>query len=163
MTTVSAKEVIIQKLYEYPKMKQRIKLLRFELENHKPVTAEDMLETMCFAKGDGTSHSSGAMSNRTLYIAMNYQCAAENANKDSSREILNRLIPLEQEASRIEYYISFLQDSERSALQLLFFERKSLSEAAEIMTTSIWSVRKLRDDGIGKLAEMYNYVTDSKE
>ena len=104
----------IQKLYEYPKIKQKIKLLRFELENHKPVSAEDMLETMCFAKGDGTGHNSGAVSNRTLYIAMNYQCAADAANSESSKEILNRLIPLEKEASRIEYYLSFLQENEKT-------------------------------------------------
>lgn len=162
MNSEAVKEMVIQKLIEYPKIKQKIKLLRFELENHRPISAEEMLESMCFAKGDGTGRSSGAVSNRTLYIAMNYQCAAENANKESSKEILNRLIPLEQEASRIDYYLSFLLDNERTALQLLFFERRSLSEAAEIMTVSIWCVRKLRDEGVRKLAEMYDFVRDYK-
>jgi len=153
-----AKERIVQKLYEYPKIKQRIKLLRFELENPNPVSAEDMLETMCFAKGDGTGHNSGAVSNRTLYIAMNYQCAADTANSERSREIISRLIPLEQEASRIEYYLSFLSENEKTVLGLLFFKQSSLSEAAEAMASSVWSIRKLRDEGIDKLVEMYDFI-----
>lgn len=160
MDLVTAKERVIQKLYEYPKIKQKIKLLRFELENHKPVSAEDMLETMCFAKGDGTGHNSGAVSNRTLYIAMNYQCAADAANSESSKEILNRLIPLEKEASRIEYYLSFLQENEKTVIRLLYFERHSLSETGEIMSSSIWCTRKVRDEGIGRLVEMYDFIND---
>lgn len=162
MTTVPAKEEIIQKLYEYPKIKQRIKLLRFELEHHKSVSADDMLETMCFAKGDGSGYNSGTVSNRTLYIAMNYQSAAENANSENSKEILNRLIPLEQEASRIEYYLSFLQEKEKTILRLLYFERNSLAEAAEKSSYSVWCVRKLRDEGIDKLVEMYDFINDPR-
>ena len=160
MGTEDAKERVVQKLYEYPKIKQRIKILRFELMNHKTVSADDMLETMCFAKGDGTGHNPGYVSNKTLYIAMNYQSAAENANDESSKEILNRLIPLEREASRIEYYFSFLQEKEKTVLRLLYFERSSLSEVAEKSSISIWGVRKLRDEGIEKLVEMYDFINE---
>ena len=93
---------------------------------------------------------------------MNYQCAADTANSERSREIISRLIPLEQEASRIEYYLSFLSENEKTVLGLLFFKQSSLSEAAEAMASSVWSIRKLRDEGIDKLVEMYDFVNDPR-
>ena len=117
-----------------------------------------MIEAMSFAKGNGEAHSSGTVSNKTLYIAMNYQQEAERLRSEAVEEIISRLITLEQTVNKLEYYISLLQDEEQKLIRLYYFEHSPLLDLVDIFNVSIWSVRKLRDSAIEHLTLMYNYV-----
>ena len=83
-------------LQNYRATKRKIEQLRYELEHPARVSPDEMIEAMNFAKGDGEGRSSGSVSNKTLYIAMNFQSAADGANAALTHDLVSRLVPLEQ-------------------------------------------------------------------
>lgn len=152
------REKVMELLRDYPRMKKKISLLRYELEHPVKLSPEDMIEVMSFAKGNSDVHSSGTVSNKTLYIAMNYQQETDKIRSQAAEEIISRLVSLEQTVNRLEYYISLLQEDEREVVQRLYFERRTLLDLADTFNVSIWSVRKLRDNADEHLAQMYDFV-----
>ena len=87
-------------LQNYRTTKRKIEQLRYELEHPTRVTPDEMIEAMNFAKGDGEGRPSGSVSNKTLYIAMNFQSAADEANASLTHDLVSRLVPLEQEIGK---------------------------------------------------------------
>ena len=153
--TDTGREKIIELLKDYPRMKKKISLLRYELEHPVKLSPEEMIEAMSFAKGSGEAHSSGTVSNKTLYIAMNYQQEAEKLRSEAAAEIISRLVELEQTVNKLEYYIGLLPEE---LVRLYYFEHKPLLDLVDYFKVSIWSVRKLRDNAVEHLAMMYDYV-----
>ena len=69
----NAKDRVISLLQNYRVTKRKIEQLRYELEHPAKVSPDEVIEAMNFAKGDGEGRPSGSVSNKTLYIAMNFQ------------------------------------------------------------------------------------------
>ena len=67
------REQVMRILEEYPDIQRKIALLRYELEHPSLASADEMIESMAFAKHEGISQMKGHISNKTLYIALNYQ------------------------------------------------------------------------------------------
>ncbi len=88
---------VLTLLQSYRATKRKIEQLRYELEHPARVTPDEMIEAMNFAKGDGESRPSGSVSNKTLYIAMNFQSASDEVNAALTHDLVSRLVPLEQE------------------------------------------------------------------
>lgn len=154
----STKDIIVATLSEYPEMNRRIKLLRYELEHPAVITPEDLLETMNFAKGEGIGSSTHGVSNKTLYIAMNYRSQADTMNAETVNSILARLLPLEESVRKIDYYLSLLTQEEQEVIKRSFFERETLNDISEKMGISFWAARKFRTSAIEKLSEMVDFV-----
>ena len=152
------KEKVISALVDYPNIMRKISVLRYELEHPVSVTPEDMLDVMNYAHGEGTGSSGGNISNKTLYIAMNYKYAADQAKVETVDQILNRLLPLEQKIKRIDYYLGLLSKDEEAAVRRFYIEKQRATDIAEALNTTVWSVRRLRDRAIEKLAEMISFA-----
>ena len=103
----SSMNYVMTLLQNYRATKRKIEQLRYELEHPARVTPDEMIEAMNFAKGDGEGRPSGSISNKTLYIAMNFQSAADEANAALAHDLVSRLVPLEQEINRLEHYVHF--------------------------------------------------------
>ena len=56
----------------------------------------------------GSSHTEGHISDKTLYIALNYQSKVDKLNADTKEEIVVHLVELEQE-QKTEEHTSELQ------------------------------------------------------
>ena len=93
-------------LQNYRATKRKIEQLRYELEHPAKMSPDEMIEAMNFAKGDGEGRPSGNVSNKTLYIAMNFQSAADEVNAALTHDLVSRLVPLEQEINRLEHYVA---------------------------------------------------------
>lgn len=126
----STKDIIVATLSEYPEMNRRIKLLRYELEHPAVITPED---PMNFAKGEGIGSSTPGVSNKTLYIAMNYRSQADVMNAETVNSILARLLPLEESVRKVDYYLSLLPQEEQEVIKRSFFERETLNDISEKM------------------------------
>ena len=149
---------IISDLIDYFNIKKKIAILRHEPEHPVSVSPEEMLESMNFAHGDGGGFSGGSISNKTLYIAMNYQNAANQANAEITDQILARLLPLEQKLKRMDYYLGLLAEDEERVIRQFYIERQRANEIASAMHTSVWSARRIRDKAVDKLAEMISFA-----
>ncbi len=157
MSTEDRKK-IISDLNDYLNIKKKISILRYELEHPASISPEEMLESMNFAHGDGSGFSGGNVSNKTLYIAMNYQYAADQANTEITDQILSRLLPLEQKIRRIDYYLSLLTQDEEAIVRRTYIEKQHLSDVAADLAISVWTVRRIRDKAVERLAEMISFA-----
>ena len=147
-------------LQNYRATKRKIEQLRYELEHPTRVTPDEMIEAMNFAKGDGEGRPSGSVSNKTLYIAMNFQSAADEANASLTHDLVSRLVPLEQEINRLEHYVALLEPRQAEVIRLAYFEGhtwQQISAKTQITTRTLY---KIRNQAVEELAEMYALTAD---
>ena len=145
-------------LHNYRATKRKIEQLRYELEHPARVTPDEMIEAMNFAKGDGEGRPSGSVSNKTLYIAMNFQSAVDEANAALTHDLVSRLVPLEQEINRLEHYVALLEPRQAEVIRRTFFDSQSLPEICKEMGYSTKTVRAIRNHAIEELAAMYEFA-----
>ncbi len=113
---VETKAYVIGLLESYNKRMNQIALLHYELEHPTNVSPNEMIGAMSLGHGDGTARSKGHISNKTLYIALNYQEQADLVNSEAREEIVERLIELEREQEKLAYYITLLNDKQKETV-----------------------------------------------
>lgn len=153
--SVEMKSYVVDLLKSYPKRTREIALLHYELKNPVQVSCEEMIHSMALSHGNNPMHNTGHISDRTSYIAMNYQEKADLMNVETIDEIVKHLIQLEQEQNRLVYYISLLEDRQAKAIQLYYFEHLSDEEAAAKLNVSVRTMRASKTQAIDTLTDMY--------
>ena len=146
---------VLDLLKAYPDNMRKIAQLNYELAHPSQISATEMLEAMAFKKGNSERHSVGEVSDKTLYIAMNYRNEAFRENREVFKDYHSLLVPLERETERLRYYISLLDQRQAEVIQLYYFEQESWDAISQKMGLTPKPLRRLRDAGIDRLAEMY--------
>lgn len=132
-------------------------MLRYELEHPAQISQEEMIEAMSFARGDGIGRADGHISNKTLYIALNYKDQADRINVETVDEVGQRLVLLEQEQERLVYYVSLLDKRQADVLRLAFFEWLSWEEIAKMLGVALRTAHKIKSQALDKLVEIYAF------
>ena len=158
-TTTEMKEYVMRLLKNYRDTDRQIQLLRYEME-HCSVSAEDVISEMAFARGDGSGRSPSQISNKTLYIALNYQEKVENYRAETTEEIAARLWELEHEQARLHHFVSLLDEKQASVIRLCYFEGKSREDIAAALSIGVRSVQRFRNLAITALCEMYEFISE---
>lgn len=140
--------------------RRNIALLHYELEHPVRTSETEMISAMALSHGESCGHAGGYVSDKTLYIALNYRNKADRMNAETREEIVLQLVELEQDQERLEYYISLLDERQASVLQLLYVKRLPQGEVEKMLGLSAKTVRKLKNEAIDALAEMYEFVAD---
>lgn len=149
------KAYVVDLLESYPKRMQAIALLHYELEHPARISTDEMIGAMSFSHSDGTVRSSGHVSNKTLYIALNYQDKTEKINADTTEEIVKRLVSMEHEQERLVYSISLLDPQQRTAINRFYFEGASWEKIAQELQIAVRTVYKVKKRALDRLAELY--------
>lgn len=157
------REQVLRILEEYPDIQRKIALLRYELTHPSSASADEMIESMAFSKHEGISQMKGHISNKTLYIALNYQEQMEQANMEVIDDVSEKLIELERRVDRLHYCVSLLEDRQAQVIRLYHFERKTWEEIADKMALSVRTVQKTKSVAVDKLVEMYCYVQNIRK
>lgn len=155
------KQLVISFLEAYQKHLRQIALLRYELAHPAHVTPGEMLDAMSFAHGDGSGYSKGHISNKTLYIALNYREQADKINAKEQDRIVSKLIPLEQQIDRLEHYVTLLEARQAVVIRRHYFEGCSWEQVGEELQLSPKTLRKVKSEAIAALAEMYEFAGTS--
>lgn len=155
---VETRTYVITLLESYHKRMNQIALLHYELEHPANVSSNEIIGAMSLGHGDGFSRSKGRVSNKTLYIALNYHEKAESLNLNTIDEISSQLVELEQIQARLDHCISLLDKRQEKLVQALYIDRLSMREVEKALGLSAKTVRRLRDDTIDALARMYDFV-----
>lgn len=150
--------VVISLLEQYHDTKRKIAVLRYELEHPATVSPDEMIRAMSFAHGDGEGHAAGHISNKTLYIAMNYQTEAARLSGENMDEIMRQLIPLEREVHRLEHHLSLLPSRAQTVLRMYYMEKMPWEAIAEALSSTPRTAQKLRVAAVAQLAELYSCV-----
>lgn len=153
---------IIALLESSQERKRKIVLLHYELDHVAQTSGREMIETMSFGHGEGGGHTDGHISDKTFYIALNYQSRADKMNADLKKEIVEQLVELEREQERLEYYVSLLEERQATVIQLIYFKRLPLEEIASQVGVVLRTVRKIKDHAIDELTKMYDFTGQLK-
>lgn len=154
------KERVMELLRTYPKRKREIDALRYELANPAQVSRAEQLEAMAFAHGDTEGRPSiGHISDKTLYIALNYQDKVDKLNSSVVDEVAGQLIETEQEQSRLEYYVSLLEPRQTEVIRRIYFKPESQGAVAKALNISVRTVQVVKAQAIDALVELYS-LTD---
>lgn len=139
---------------------RKIALLHYELEHPAHASETEMISAMALGHGVGSGggHVEGHISDKTLYIALNYQSKVDKLNTDTKEEIVVQLVELEQEQKRLDYYISLLNERQAKVIKLTFFEGYAQNDIARKLTIVPRTVRRIKDEGVDKLVEMYSFA-----
>lgn len=115
---------------------------------------------MSLGHGDSLigNSSKNHISNKTMYIALNYQEKMEQMNAEAANNIAQRLLELEAEQDRIRYYVSLLAKRETEIIRLFYFEGFSWEETAEKVGVALRSVYKIKNKAIDHLVDLYTYA-----
>ena len=113
--------------------KRKIALLHYELEHSAHASEDEMISAMALGHGDssGGGFPDGRISDKTFYIALNYQNRTNKLNSDTKKEIVLQLVELEQVQERLEYYTSLLEKRQTLVIRLAYFEGLSWDEVAK--------------------------------
>lgn len=153
------KKQVIRRLETYPDRARQIALLHYELRHTARVSPEEVIGGMSLSRSDIIGGSGkGRVSNKTMYIALNYQEKTEQMNAEAANDIAQRLLKLEAEQDRIRYYVSLLEKREAEVIRLTFFEGLSQNRVAESLGVVSRTMRRIKKEAIEKLAEMYAFT-----
>lgn len=146
----------------YPDMKRKIAVLRYELEHPATVSPDEMIEALSFAHGDGEGRPAGHVSNKTLYIAMNYQTEAARLSGEAMDEIMRTLLPLERELHRLEHHLALLPVREQTTIRLHYFEGASWEHIKKTLQVARSTANSVLSAAIDHLAELYEVIPENK-
>lgn len=154
------KNHVMQLLDSYNERARQIALLRYELAHPAQITSDELIGAMTYAHPEGQGCPTGHISNKTLYIALNYQDQAEQLNAEAFGEISAQLTKLEREQARLEYYISLLEPRQEQVLRRTCFEKIPQDKVAEELGVSVRRVQDIKAQAIDGLAEMYRFTAE---
>lgn len=145
-------------LKNYREREWKIAVLQHKMKNPVKVTETEVAEAMNYAHGDGQGYTPGRVSNKTLYIALNYKEQAERLNTEAAESIAAELFALEHEHERLKLYISLIDKREAEVLMLLYAEKESAVNVAERLGLSKRTITRIHNAAVAHLAEMYEYA-----
>ena len=156
--TVDTKTYVVGLLESYQKRSKQIDLLHYKLSHPARVSENEMIGALALAHGEGGGRPGGHASDKTLYIALNYQDRTEEANQIGADEVVEQLVELEREQERLKYYVSLLNSRHTELLKLLYFEGYSQEECAKKLNIATRTVRRIKDDAIEELTGLYAFT-----
>ncbi len=156
--SIETKTYVAGLLESYQKRAKQIELLHYELSHPICVSENEMIGALALAHGDSGGRPDGHISDKTLYIAMNYQKRTENENQRTRVEIVSQLAELENQQERLKYYVSLLKTRHAELLRLLYFEGCSQEDCAQKLKVAARTVRRIKDDAIDELTELYSFT-----
>ena len=161
ITNDSTKKYVVSLLENYQSDSSKMEALRYEISNPRRVTSEQVIEAMNFRHGDGDGGSiaKGHISNKTLYIATNYNERTETLNREASDEVVDLLNAMNEERKRLLHYISLLKEKDRKIIQETYIEAKTREELSEIYGVSQKSVSAMRKQAVENLCVLYDFTS----
>lgn len=151
------KNFVIKLLETYHDRERMIAVLRYDLEHPARVNGSEQIEAMNYGRGDGIGNAKGHISNKTLYIALNYEEQAGRLNAEAAGEVADELFELEQQQRKLLYYVSLLEKRQANVVHLIYMERLSTKTVAERYALTSRTIDRIKREAIEKLAEMYAY------
>lgn len=153
---------VVNLLEGYAERERQIALLQYEMLHTARVSPEEVIDSMSLGQGDniGGGSSRGHISNKTMYIALNYQERMDHLNIESMDEIAEHLLELKAEQDRIRHYVTLLEKREAEVIRLHYFDGYSMETIAKKVHVAERTAYKIKTRAIDHLAELYTFASD---
>lgn len=155
--SAESRSKVISLLESFHEREQKISLLKYELINFPRASPGEVIDGMGLGHSCELSPHSGYISNKTLFIALNYQDRAEQINGETLKDILEELGEVENIQNRLTYYVSILAPQQKKVIQRFYFEDRGWEEIAKEVKVALRTVHKIKNQALDKLAEFYDF------
>ena len=155
--SAESRDKVVNLLETFHEREQKIALLEYELMNFPRASPDEVIDGMGLGHSGGLTPNSGCISNKTLFIALNYQDRTEQINKETLNDILDELGEVESVQSRLTYYVSILAPQQKKVIRRFYFEGRSWEEIAKEVKVALRTVHKIKNRALDKLAEFYDF------
>lgn len=155
---VEIKTYVIGLLESYQKRSKQIELLHYELSHPAHVSANEMIGAMSLSRGESSGYPSGHISDKTLYIALNYKNQTDNANTEAMTEVVERLMELESGQNKLLHYISLLEQRQAQVIKLFYIEELPWENIAKDIGVVARTAHRIKNEAIEALVEMYSFT-----
>lgn len=155
--SAGSRDKVIHLLESFHEREQKIALLQYELINFQRASPGEVIDGMGLGHSCEMASRSGYVSNKTLFIALNYQERVEQINAESLNSILAELGEISCVQNRLEYYVSILCPQQKTVIQRFYFEGCSWEEVAMEVNVALRTVHKIKGRAFDKLAEFYDF------
>lgn len=99
---IDTKTYVVGLLESYQKRSNQIDLLHYELSHPARVSENEIISALALGHGNGEGgHPGGHASDKTLYIALNYQARTDHENCYTAEEVVGQLVALERAQERL--------------------------------------------------------------
>ena len=158
MSNNSTKDLVMPMLNNFRTNELQLKLLHYEMDHPARVSGNEMIDALSFGHSEVFGGTPGHVSNKTLYIALNYQDKANHVNAEAIDEIAIRLSELEWQQERLIHYISLLDENEAAVIRMTYIDGMTNDQIAESLNTTKRTVYWRRNKAIERLCDMYDYT-----
>ena len=136
---------------------------RYEQDHPARISDGEVIDSMALSRPvtDGI-RSAGFISDKTMRIATQFRDKKERLNQEAVMEIAQELHAVERQISKLEFYVSQLEEKQAEVIRGYYFEGKTWGELQQEMHLSPRTLIKRRDDGLDGLASMYSYLGQVK-
>ena len=119
-----------------------------------------MLESIALEHGTGQAvgRVKGKVSDKTPEAALSYIERTDHANRDIAIEILDKLIPLDEEQRRLEAYLNLLEDPQAQLIECVYIEKLKWKTIAARFGYSVKTAQRKADAALDELVAMYSLV-----
>lgn len=157
------REQVIEELKAYPDLKRKVLLLRYEQEHPARISDSEVIDSMALSRPVSNGiRSSGFISDKTMRIASQFRDEKERLNQGTLMEITQELCGIENKISKLEFYISQLEDDQAEVIRKYYFERKTWGELQQELHLSPRTLIKRRNGGLDALVSIYEYIGEVK-
>lgn len=155
--SAESRDQVIHLLETYHEREQKIALLKYELLNFPQASPGEVMDGMSLGHNCELSPHTGYVSNKTLFIALNYQERTEQINAETLSDILDELNEVKRVQNRLTYYVSILSPQQEKVIRRFYFESISWEQIAEEVKVALRTVHKIKNRAFDKLAEFYDF------
>ena len=153
MEQTKIREQVIDDLKQYPELKKKVILLRYEQEHPAKISDSEVIDSI---------RPAGFISDKTMRIATQFRDKKDRLNQETIMEIAQELYTVEQQISKLEFYVSQLEEKQAEVIRKYYFEGKTWGELQREMHLAPRTLLKRRDDGLDALVSIYSYIGQVK-
>ena len=156
MENTKIRDQVIDDLKQYPELKKKVILLRYEQEHPAKLSDSEVIDSMALSRpvSDGI-RPAGFISDKTMRIATQFRDKKDRLNQETIMEIVQELYAVEQQISKLE-------EKQAEVIRKYYFEGKTWGELQREMHLAPRTLLKRRDDGLDALVSIYSYIGQVK-
>ena len=163
MADKKIKAQVIEELKQYPILKTKVMLLQYELDHPARITDDEVIDCMSLSRlVSDCIRPSGFISDKTMRIATQFRDKKDRLNQETVMEIAQELHSVEQQLSKLEFYVSQLEEKQAEVIRKYYFEGKTWGELQQEMHLAPRTLLKRIDDGLDALVSIYSYLGQVK-
>lgn len=149
---------VLMLLEGYSATSRKINLIRYELQHHKTVSPEEMIEAMALSRKEGQANN--LFPHDVEGIALCYREIAEKFNRAAADDILTEYLSLLRERERLLYYIGMLEPQQSAVVHGHYVQQRSWLDISKAMGITKRTAYKIRKAAIETLVQYYSFMKD---